>query len=304
MTSKRHRYHQRLRRSLWRSWRSAGQRDFPRRRQPVSWECRLLVERPRDEREQLFQQPSWMRRAASTMPTSGQPPSVDRSRRIRSSRLSTTEGLHVIIPCRRNCLCAQSGNIQAAILDPTPRTDPALDYQNPNGMVPYGNLAAQWPLCRGSDVSDNFQLLQQRPEFRFGFAGPHDPDSWIYNGQATNFGQEWLVLGRTDFNLRSNDHLLRSLQGRPRELSRQQTSFLDPIFDAESPQPSYEGQLNETHTFTPTLTNQFLVCCQLLSGDLYQHQWPLPWHQRFPSVPDPRKACCQIRAGEGCWLCH
>ena len=37
-----------------------------------------------------------------------------------------------------------------------------------------------------------------------------------------------------------------------------QTSFLDPIFNAASPQPSYEGQLSETHTFTPYLTNQFL----------------------------------------------
>src|ERR1035437_8040804 len=35
-------------------------------------------------------------------------------------------------------------------------------------------------------------------------------------------------------------------------------SFLNPIFDAASPQPSYEGQLGETHTFNSHLTNQFL----------------------------------------------
>ncbi len=36
------------------------------------------------------------------------------------------------------------------------------------------------------------------------------------------------------------------------------TSFLNPIFNADSPQPQYQGQLNETHTFSPNVTNQFL----------------------------------------------
>ena len=36
------------------------------------------------------------------------------------------------------------------------------------------------------------------------------------------------------------------------------TSLLNPVFNADSPQPQYSGQLNETHTFSPTLTNQFL----------------------------------------------
>jgi hypothetical protein len=37
---------------------------------------------------------------------------------------------------------APSPQFQAAILDPAPRIDPPLDYNNPNGLVPYGNLAA------------------------------------------------------------------------------------------------------------------------------------------------------------------
>ena len=36
------------------------------------------------------------------------------------------------------------------------------------------------------------------------------------------------------------------------------TSLLDPIFNAQSPQPEYEGQLNETHVFTPQIANQFV----------------------------------------------
>ena len=36
------------------------------------------------------------------------------------------------------------------------------------------------------------------------------------------------------------------------------TSLLDPVFDTNSPQPGYEGQLSETHTFSPNITNQFV----------------------------------------------
>ena len=34
--------------------------------------------------------------------------------------------------------------------------------------------------------------------------------------------------------------------------------MLNPLFNADSPQPQYEGQLNETHTFSPNLVNQFV----------------------------------------------
>jgi hypothetical protein len=39
---------------------------------------------------------------------------------------------------------------------------------------------------------------------------------------------------------------------------------IDPVFNAQSDQPDYEGQLEETHTFTPNLVNQFI-----LSGTWY-----------------------------------
>lgn len=39
---------------------------------------------------------------------------------------------------------------------------------------------------------------------------------------------------------------------------------IDPVFNAQSDQPDYEGQMEETHTFTPNLVNQFI-----LSGTYY-----------------------------------
>src|SRR5262249_29656953 len=102
-----------------------------------------------------------------------------------------------------------------------------------------------------------FNYYNNAPNWSSGYQDPADPDTWIWNGQTTNFGREWLINGRVDFNIGTNDHLFIHFKD-DHGVQPTQTSFLDPIFNAESPQPSYEGQLNETHTFTPSMTNQFL----------------------------------------------
>ena len=48
-----------------------------------------------------------------------------------------------------------------------------------------------------------------------------------------------------------------------------QPTFTDPlssVFNASSYQPEYQGQFNETHTFSPTLTNQFLLAATWYSA--------------------------------------
>jgi hypothetical protein len=166
------------------------------------------------------------------------------------------EGLRVIIPVI-GAVYAPSPQFQAAILDPAPRTDPALTYQNPNGLVPYGNLAANGLSAEAPMYQTIFNYYNNAHNFASGSQDSSDPDTWVFNGQANNFAREYLINGRVDFNLGTNDHLYihsKVDQG----VQPTQTSFLDPIFDAQSPQPSYEGQLSETHTFTPNITNQFL----------------------------------------------
>ncbi|MGC2614377.1 MAG: carboxypeptidase regulatory-like domain-containing protein [Terracidiphilus sp.] len=165
------------------------------------------------------------------------------------------EGLHVIIPLI-GPVYAPSPQFQAAILGPS-RTDPPLDYNNPNGLVPYGNLAANGLSAEAPMYQSIFNYYNNARNFTSGSQDPTDPDTWIFNGQATNLATEWLINSRVDFNLGTSDHLYihaKVDQG----VQPTQTSFLNPIFDAQSPQPSYEGQLSETHTFTPNITNQFL----------------------------------------------
>jgi len=167
-----------------------------------------------------------------------------------------TEGIRVIIPVSGPAF-GPSPQFQSAILNPAPITDPALDATNPNGLVPYGNLAANGNSSEAPLYQSMFNYYNNAPNWAAGHQDPDDPDTWIWQGQTTNFGREWLINDRVDFNLGSNDHLFIHSKT-DKGVQPTQTSFLDPIFDAESPQPSYEGQINETHTFTPNLTNQFL----------------------------------------------
>lgn len=79
----------------------------------------------------------------------------------------------------------------------------------------------------------------------------------LLNGTAGNFTHEYLITGRIDQALGNNDHLFGHFE-MDKGLQATFTSLLNPLFNADSPQPQYQGQLNETHTFSPSLTNQFL----------------------------------------------
>ena len=157
-----------------------------------------------------------------------------------------TEGIRVIIPVR-GPVYAPSPNYQAAILGASAT----------NAYAPYGNLAYNGLSAESGMYQKIFGYYNNARNYSAGSQDTADPDTWIFNGQTTNFAQEWLVNDRLDVNLSANDHIYIHSKV-DHGVQPTQTSFLDPIFDAASPQPSYEGQLNETHTFTPQLTNQFL----------------------------------------------
>jgi len=73
-----------------------------------------------------------------------------------------------------------------------------------------------------------------------------------------NFAPEWQIAGRLDWNIGANDRAFMRVQYD----NGDQPTFTDPlnpVFNASSIQPEYQGQLNWTHTFSPTLTNQLLV---------------------------------------------
>ncbi len=85
-----------------------------------------------------------------------------------------------------------------------------------------------------------------------------DPDVNTFRSTASSGANEWLLTGRLDYTIGTNDKLF----GRYKMDRGYQPSYTDPInslFDLVSSQPSYESQLVETHSFSGSIVNQFLI---------------------------------------------
>jgi carboxypeptidase family protein/TonB-dependent receptor-like protein len=96
-----------------------------------------------------------------------------------------------------------------------------------------------------------------------GFVGPNGLGTTVpcaVHFQKT-IGQptyESIISGRVDWNIRSNDRVFVLVQY---DHGRQgtYTDPISPLFNVTSNQPIWQGQLNETHIFGPTATNELLV---------------------------------------------
>ncbi|WP_420237932.1 carboxypeptidase regulatory-like domain-containing protein [Telmatobacter bradus] len=164
------------------------------------------------------------------------------------------EGIRVLIPTR-GTVYAPSPNYQAAILG-TASYD-TISAANPNGLIPDGNLAYNGLSSQASLYKTIFSYYNNAKNFSQGSVDANDPDTWIFNGQATNFAKEWLINDRVDVVLGPQDNLFVHSKV-DHGVQPTESSYLDSVFAAQSPQPAYEGQFGYNHTFSSTLTNQFL----------------------------------------------
>jgi hypothetical protein len=155
-------------------------------------------------------------------------------RRDKTFFFINTEGLRVIIPSRAT-VYAPSPAYQASTLATVQATYPS--------EVPYYQRI--------------FNVYNNASGATNAVADSNDPNVVIYNGTATTFASEWLMTGRIDQNISENDRLFGHFK---MDKGTQPTfsSVLNPLFNVLSPQPSYEGQLSETHSFSPNITNQFV----------------------------------------------
>jgi hypothetical protein len=76
-------------------------------------------------------------------------------------------------------------------------------------------------------------------------------------GAATNTNKEWLYTARVDWNI-SEKHKLFGRFEMDHGSQPTSTSFVSPIFNTTSSQPSYNGQLNDTYSISPNISNQFI----------------------------------------------
>jgi hypothetical protein len=143
------------------------------------------------------------------------------------------EGLRVVLPTR--------GTVYA----------PSAQYQ----AAAMANATA---LGEAGVYSNIFSVYNNAPGYKT--ATPVDDgtgDFVQWNGTAGNFTHEWMMSGRIDQVLSANDNLFGHFK-MDKGVQATFTSLLDPVYDVDSAQPQYEGQLNETHVFNPNATNQFL----------------------------------------------
>ena len=81
---------------------------------------------------------------------------------------------------------------------------------------------------------------------------------------------EALYAGRLDVTISSKDRIFGHIQA-DNGFQGSYTDPINPLFNLVSPQPEYQGQLSENHTFGPTVTNQLL-----LSGQWYSATFNAP----------------------------
>jgi hypothetical protein len=97
-----------------------------------------------------------------------------------------------------------------------------------------------------------------------------DPLTNEFRSTATNHTHEWMIMGRYDQNIGNNDRMfvhVRTDQG----VQATYTDPLTPLFNLQSNQPQWEGQLNENHVFSTNTVNQFI-----LGGLYYSAVFNLP----------------------------
>jgi hypothetical protein len=97
-----------------------------------------------------------------------------------------------------------------------------------------------------------------------GFGTAATPCAMTFRSNQNNLNTEWLLSTRIDYNISNNDRLFGRFKT-DHGVQATGTDPINPIFNANSIQPAYEGQLNETHIFGNNAVNQFI-----LSGSWYQ----------------------------------
>src|SRR5450432_496077 len=87
---------------------------------------------------------------------------------------------------------------------------------------------------------------------------PGLPCSATFASNSNNLITEWIFAGSVDYDINSNDHLKGRYQ-MDRGVQATGTDPINPVFNATSIQPEYNGQLIETHSFNSTTVNNLIV---------------------------------------------
>ncbi|MFZ0582396.1 MAG: carboxypeptidase regulatory-like domain-containing protein, partial [Candidatus Acidiferrales bacterium] len=175
-----------------------------------------------------------------------------------------TEGLRVILPTAAVAR-VPTPLLENYIMDPTNGT---LATSGLSASLPFYQQAFNlWNAAKGASNAQNVEANggcgdlagTTIPAYLGGGTfGSASPCGLQYQSTNPNFTHEALYSGRVDWNAGSNDRAFLRV-GYDHGLQASYTNVISPLFNAESDQPQWQGQFNETHTFSPTLVNQLIV---------------------------------------------
>jgi len=185
-----------------------------------------------------------------------------------------TEGLRYVL-ATSNQIFAPNAAFQTAILNNL------ASYGAPNSGPFYQSLFNLYNNAPGASAA----VPVTAPGFDCGDINTFDPNTWLpcptpcftqfgypsvtapgtggtpcggsFRSTAGALSTEWLMFTKVDWNHTQNDRWSIRMKN-DHGLQPTYTDFLTPALNATSIQPAWEGQLNNTHTFGPNLTNQFI----------------------------------------------
>jgi Carboxypeptidase regulatory-like domain len=102
-----------------------------------------------------------------------------------------------------------------------------------------------------------FSVYQNANGYSTATQSPTDPNALSYTSTAGNFTHEFLLTSRVDLKLTDKDTTFGHFKW-DKGVQATYTDPINPIFNADSPQPSFEGTLGETHVVNSSISNQFL----------------------------------------------
>jgi hypothetical protein len=102
-----------------------------------------------------------------------------------------------------------------------------------------------------------FNVYQSAPGYSTAIPSMADPNAVMYTSDAGNFTHEFLLTSRVDLKLTDKDTAFGHFKW-DKGVQATYTDPINPIFNSDSPQPSFEGTLGETHILNSKISNQFL----------------------------------------------
>ena len=76
---------------------------------------------------------------------------------------------------------------------------------------------------------------------------------------GVNHNKEWLLTERIDYNISNSDKLFGRFKADHGQQPTSTDLILPKVFSTDSSQPEYEGQINETHIFSPNVVNNAII---------------------------------------------